>query len=170
VGPDQRRYYYRDLFVHCSIEDLAIRIRETLKGKRVIRGRIDPIAYVNDPITETNMAEELARYGVYVEKATKAREQGTLRVQGELAKRDHAGICPVLFSPDARRTLWEIQRYCWDEKENKPIDENDHAMENLYRAELDDPRWHEPSKNYDMNELVIDRPELDLDPVDYLNI
>jgi hypothetical protein len=170
VGPDQRRYYYRDLFEHCSIEALGRKIREVLKGKRVIRGRIDPIAYVNDPITETNMAEELARFGVYVEKATKAREQGTLRVQGELAKRDIHGICPVQFTPEAKRSLWEIQRYCWDEKENKPIDENDHAMENLYRAELDDPKWYEPAKDSPIGELVIDRPDMELEAMDYLSI
>src|SRR5574343_326920 len=81
-----QRFYYKDLFVHCSIATLAEAIHEELDGCFVVRGRIDPIAYVNDPLTDSNMAEELARYGVLVERATKALAQGILRVQGELAK------------------------------------------------------------------------------------
>lgn len=163
VGPDHRRYYYRDLFKHCSIEELASLVRETLGKGRVIRGRIDPCAYINDPITLTNMAEELGRHGVFVEKASKAREQGTLRVQGELAKRDIHNLPVMLFTPECRRTLWEIQRYCWDEKENKPIDKDDHAMECLYRAELDDPVWiEEQTAVLDMPDLAITSADLSL--------
>ena len=62
--------------------------------------------------------------------------QGILKVQGELKKENN-----IYFAPTAKRTLWEIARYAWDEKENKPVDENDHAMENLYRAELLELKW-----------------------------
>lgn len=164
VSPFGTRFYYRDVFRHCSIEELASLIRAEVGDRFVAGARIDPLAYINDPITETNMAMELAKYGVFVEKATKAREQGILRVQFEL-KTEAA----IRFSPDCRRTLWEIQRYCWDEKENKPIDKDDHMMENLYRCELSDPKWVEldQASNRPVEAIVIDRSELELADLEY---
>lgn len=141
VSPHGHRFYFTDLFKHCSVANLAEEIHERLQGRRVIEARIDPLAFINDPITETNMAEEFWRSGCYVSKATKALAQGILRVQGELGKTNS----PISFTPTCTRTLWEIQRYCWDEKENKPIDKDDHMMENLYRMELQEPRWVPPT-------------------------
>jgi len=136
VNEHGQRFYYRDIFEHCSIEELARLIHEVVDDRNVALVRIDPLAYINDPITKSNMAEELAKHGIFAEKATKALAHGILRVQGELAK---PGV--IYFSPECRRTLWEIQRYVWDEKDNKPVDKDDHMMENLYRCEIDFPRY-----------------------------
>jgi hypothetical protein len=154
ADPFGKRYYYHDIFEHCSIAHLAAKIREQLKDCFVVHGRIDPLAYINDPITETNMAEEFALHGVFVEKATKALEQGILRVQGELAKDPPQ----IYFSPNCRRTLWEIQRYHWNEQTNRPVDKDDHAMECLYRAELDEPAWVQRGRwNVEVSDIIIDR-------------
>jgi hypothetical protein len=126
---------------------------------------MDPLGFIDDPITKTNMAIELERSGVFVEKATKALEQGILRVQGELKKRSKVdGQPPIGFTPSCRRALWEIQRYCWDEKENKPIDKDDHAMENLYRLELSDMLWIDRTATPApaIGEIEITQPLLDL--------
>lgn len=141
VSPLGQRFYFRDLFVHCSIEEFAKLILEVCDGRHVVCVRVDPLAYINDPITESNMAEEFGRCGVWAEKATKALQHGILRVQGELAKEG-----TVYFSPACTRTLWEIQRYAWDEKDNKPVDKDDHMMENLYRCELEFPRYIDRGK------------------------
>ncbi len=143
ISPFNQRVYFHDIFEHCSIENLAERIKNVIKNKFVISGRMDPLGFINDPITETNMAIELERHGVFVQKATKDLTGGILKVQGEL-KKDPAQL---VFYPSAGRTLWEIGRYAWSEKDNKPIDKDDHAMENLYRLELQELRYVESTRS-----------------------
>lgn len=161
VSPLGQRFYFMDIFKHCSIGELARLIHEVVDGYPCVTGRIDPLAYINDPITETNMAMELATHGIYVEKATKALAQGILRVQAALAKE------PVYFTPACKRTLWEIQRYCWDEGKDRPVDEDDHTMECFYRIELMEPRWVDMDEGASRSvpELTIDRAELTLTDV-----
>lgn len=177
VSPQGRRFYFADHFRHCSIRELAKDVARLLNGRRVVWNKMDPLGFINDPITETCMgdelANELAKCGVItcsVEKATKALAQGILRVQGNLRSRPDGKQPAVYFSPTCKRTLWEIQRYCWDEKENKPIDRDDHMMENLYRAELSDMRWIDmvakPTSGIGLEEVT--RPELSLDDLKYL--
>jgi hypothetical protein len=73
----------------------------------------------------------------------------------------------VHLSPYLEETLFEFGHYAWDTKENRPKDERDHAMENFYRLVLEQPK-HIPkhSTKFVMPELVIDRPSLDLPPLD----
>lgn len=166
VSPMGQRFYYYDLFKHCTVEQLSTSIKDVLAGRPYAAARIDPLAYVNDPITNSNMATEFWRNGLIVEKATKALEHGILKVQQELGK---DGL--VYFSPECRRTLWEIQRYCWDEKDNRPIDRDDHMMENLYRMELSEPRWVDmDQKPLPMSDLVIDKPETSLEELDFSDV
>jgi hypothetical protein len=164
VSPQGYRFYYKDIFVHCSIRNLAALIKPCLAGRYLLWGKMDPLGFINDPITETNMAIELEDNGVIVEKATKALEHGILKVQGEF-ERDPAVL---QFSPACRRTLWEIQRYAWDEKENRPVDRDDHMMENLYRMELAEPFYVDPTVKFKpIDDLVIDRTELRLDDISF---
>lgn len=160
VLPTGRRVYFHDIFSHCSIADLASQIHAFIDGRFVLDARIDPFAYINDPITESNMAEEFIRHGIFVEKATKALAHGILKVKAEL-KKDN-----ILFSPYATRSLWEIQRYCWDEKDNRPVDKDDHMMENLYRTELSEPRFITPQRSVVVPDLIIDRANLRFDDMD----
>jgi hypothetical protein len=158
VSPTGKRFYYDDLFIHCSVAELSKQIHERLKGRNVVWGKIDPIAYINDPITETNMAYEFERCGIYVEKATKALAQGILHCKGEL---QHSTA--LYFTPACRRTLWEIQRYCWDTKDNKPIDRDDHMMENFYRLELSEMRYIDATRTggFPIEDIAITRLEID---------
>jgi hypothetical protein len=98
---------------------------------------MDPLGFINDPITETSFATVLANEGIFVEKATKDPLNGILKAQSML-KTDPTEI---IFYPTASRTLWEIARYSWKEGENKPIDKDDHAMENFYRLELQELKY-----------------------------
>jgi hypothetical protein len=178
VSPQGRHIYFADHFEHCSIKELAARVKSILGGRRIVWNKMDPLGFINDPITETNMAveltEELARLGVItccVEKATKALAQGILRVQGNFRYRSLVDSQPsIYFCPTCKRTLWEVQRYCWDDKENKPIDKDDHMMENLYRAELSDMRWIDmtprPTVGIGMEDIT--RPTLSLSDLNYL--
>jgi len=159
VSPFGQRFYYYDIFKHCSIENLCAEIVAKTKGYTVAEVRIDPLAYINDPISMSNMATEFIRCGVPVQKATKALEHGVMRVKQELAKDGR-----IYFTPSATRTLWEIVRYMWDEKDNRPMDKDDHMMECLYRNELSEPRYFEVgAAGIAVNDMVIEDDVLEMD-------
>ncbi len=164
VSPLGQRFYYYDIFKHVPIESLCREILAKTKGYVVAEVRIDPIAFVNDPVTFSNMAAEFCRCGVFVEKATKALEHGVLKVKQELLKDGR-----VYFTPACTRTLWEIVRYMWDEKDNRPMDKDDHMMENLYRNELSEPRYFDvASKSQPIDDLSIEDAELELETLSNL--
>lgn len=161
VSPHGQRFYYHDIFQHCTIDILSAQIREITAGRTVGGVRIDPIAYITDPITDLTWADEFHRCGIPCEKATKDLAGGIMRVKRSLTAKPQM----VYFASQCRRTLWEIQRYRWDEKgTNKPVDEDDHMMENLYRMELSEPKWFDPQdRNLTVDDVVIShRPQLDL--------
>jgi hypothetical protein len=140
AAPTGQLFLWDELFVHCTIDDLAVKIKGKLRGRRPILSIADPLAFIEHPITGTSMIDELAKSGLYFSKASKAREHGILRVKSELKQKDRLYVSPLL-----EETLFEFTHYCWDERENKPKDANDHAMENLYRLCLEDPTWVDPS-------------------------
>lgn len=159
VDPFGRKYYFHDIFSKCLIKELCQQIKTVLDGRRLVRVRCDPLAFTEDPVHDTTMADEFMSCGIAVEKASKDLSRGILRVQEDLVKPDHP-----YFTPNCRRTLWEIQRYHWDEQTNKPVDKDDHAMECLYRSVLDEPCYVEPQSGRDATpDLIINRPMLDLD-------
>jgi hypothetical protein len=142
VAPNGVRYYFADLFEKVLVNELCTSIRNITKGYTVISAKIDPAAYIRDPVTGRSMAGEFNDCGVCVIKASKDLSGGILKVEKELAK-DNPQM--VYFCPTAERTLYEIERYCWDpDKPNKPIDKDDHLMECLYRCEVDSPQWYDP--------------------------
>lgn len=141
VTPMEQIIVFDEIFHHTTVAELSVMVRTRTEGRHVVMGRIDPLAYINDPISGSNMAEEFIRYGVFVEKATKARESGILKVKAVLKTPGKFYVVPNL-----KRTIFEFGRYCWDEKENKPKDKDDHMMENLYRLLLDEPVWVDPPK------------------------
>lgn len=160
VDKFNRLFFFHDIFERTTMRELCNQGRPVVEGRHVIRGRADPLAFIQDPETDKCWADDLCTHGFPVDKAIKAPMQGINRVN-ELLLEDPP--C-VFFSPSCRRTLWEIQRYHWDEEKNKPVDKDDHMMENLYRAVLDEPCYVDP-KVYDKQILdeVIDRPRMDFE-------
>lgn len=158
VSPLGQHFYYDEIFDRCTVEELAKKIRQRLSGRNVIRGRVDPIAVIRDPITDTSIMQELARHGVHVTQATKDKSFGISNAKAALKRPNF-----IYISPECRRYLWEIRRYAWDEKENKPVDANDHMMENFYRMELDNMVFVERAPStLPMNVLEIPFAEMDL--------
>lgn len=143
VDPVGRWYVYDEFFRWVPASDLARMIKARLAGHWVPRfGRCDPAAWQLDPVTRTQgIAQTIMENGVLIEKAVKDLESGIPKAREVLAKR------PILVSPTCVRFLWEIGRYSWDDKNgeqrNKPVDKDDHMMENFYRACLDEPQWCE---------------------------
>ena len=54
---------------------------------------------------------------------------------------------------DLIRTIFEIEGYMWDKETQKPMDKDDHMMENLYRLTLLDTIWYEKDARDEMNTL-----------------
>lgn len=162
VGPTGFHVYFTDYFKAVTANELAEAVLNVNKNRVIGRGIMDPLGFIEEPSTKTTFATELANYGLYVDKATKALDTGIIRVRTQLKNN------AIAFTPNCARTLWEIQRYCWDPEKERPIDANDHMMENLYRLELADMRWLDPAwRNVSIDDIEIVRPELDLESVSF---
>ncbi len=173
VAPTGEWFIYDEIYVHCTVEQLAEKIKLRLmtrnsNGHYVSRFNVrticDPYAFNSFPVMGSHghhitMADEFADAGVFISKATKALEQGILAVKRVLLQTNQ-----LFISPHLEETLHEFGHYCWDTKENKPKDERDHAMENLYRLVLEEPMWIDQNQNkgFAMPDLIIDRPETEL--------
>lgn len=165
VAPTGQKFLFDEIFLHCTIDELSRCINQRVNGRFVLRAICDPLGFISHPITNTSMVDAFGDNGIYLSKASKAREEATLRVQQELKKQDCIYVSPLLTE-----TLTEFSMYCWDSKENKPKDENDHAMENLGRLVLESPTWVDPDGNKslsipegDFSGLDLDIPNLNLD-------
>ena len=158
VNQLDQRFYFTDTFMQGTAEDIVRDVFRVTNGRQIGSVKIDPIAYIEDQNHPgTTLASQLMRMGLPVQKARKDLQSGIIKVNQELARKPQA----MWFCSTARRTLWEIQRYMWDPKgTNKPVDKDDHMMENLYRMELDEPRWFD-EKNHSIavEDIVIDRTD-----------
>lgn len=130
VAPGGQLFFYDEIFEQTSIKNLTSMIYSRLHGNYLASVCCDPFAWINSP-TGATIAEEFANCGLLVEKATKDLRGGIIAVKEALSKPGYLN-----FSPHLRETLWEFTHYSWD-KENKPIDKDDHMMENLYRFVID---------------------------------
>ena len=152
VGPHQLPIVYDEIFIHTDIDQLADTILARLKGRHYVTTKCDPIAWIEDPITGECFARRFEARGLPVLKASKAKEFGILTLKSILKQPSGLRFCPTVH-----RTLWEIQRYCYDPKTNRPVDEDDHMMENLYRLMINTPIWSDQSADLGpITELAID--------------
>lgn len=141
ISPQLQRFFFAEIFRHCTIKELCDDIRAITEGYFVNAVKVDPIAKINDPISGSNMMTEFWKHGLLVQEASKAKAHGILTTQAVLG----ADPQQLWINPELRRFLFEIHRYCYD-KENKPIDKDDHMMENTYRMLLDEAYWVDPDR------------------------
>jgi len=183
VAPTGEYFLYDEIYMHCTIEELSEKINARMvtkvKGSMVprfcIRQIADPSIFVSFPVLNAKsgkhltMADEFAEHGLYLSKASKAREHAILETKRVLKARGLNGATLLNVSPHLDETLFEFTHWCWDERENKPRDERDHAMENLGRLLLEEPRWISPdsNKNFNVPELTFETPNFDLEDLGY---
>lgn len=139
IGPDNKYYIFQELFIKCSVAELAEQILLMTRNYTVARVKCEPGAWINDPVTQSSIAEELCNNGLFVEKASKAKTHGILKMQALFS----AKPTRIFVACNLQRFLFEINRYCYD-KENKPMDKDDHLMECMYRTFVNDPEWFDP--------------------------
>jgi hypothetical protein len=185
VAPTGEFFLFDEIYIHSTIEELADKInarlvtkvldRKTGGPKQVsrfcVRQIADPKVFETFPILNTksgkhvSMADEFNEHGIFLSRASKAREQAILETKRVLRARSLNGSPLLNVSPYLAETLFEFGHWCWDTRENKPRDERDHAMENLGRLLIEEPRWIDSTgqQSFDVPEITFDKPELDLE-------
>lgn len=149
VGPLGLPIVYDEIFLNMTSRDLAKAVLKKLEGRNYAPVKCDPIAWIEDPVTGASMQREFLAAGLAVHKASKAKEHGILHMRSVL--KDPRG---VRFVPTLYRTLWEISRYCYD-KENKPVDKDDHMMENMYRLFINNPEFQDFTSSASINPIEL---------------
>lgn len=141
VGPAEIPVQCHEIYHACDADTLADEINAYVKSTGCFLGgvKVEPAAWIKDPSNRTvSIAKILAAKGLYIRPASKDLSSGILAVKSALKNN--------LFriTPNCRRTLWEFSRYRYDPETGRPVDEEDHMMENLYRLILDRPRFFNP--------------------------
>lgn len=136
TAPTGQTFVYGEIFRPCLVSDLVESIRAILDGRNPYKVVCDPMAWIENPITGTTMADEFYRCGLSVEKASKELEFGILKTQEALQEDDN-----LYFEESLRETLFEFDHYSWDPKKEKPIDTDDHMMECLRRLVMTELKW-----------------------------
>ena len=142
TGPLGHTYFFTEIFLKLYVKELCETFWSRLsyfEGERKFRYEphqvlCDPLAWTPNPVTGRTMADAFFDGEIPIQPASKALSDGILRTGEFLRRRDADGNAMMFFSPDLSETLFEFDRYCWDEKKEKPqANCPDHMMENLYR-------------------------------------
>ena len=165
VDPYGRLIQYDEFFEHLLISELSQVIKTKTGSDRIMFYACDPIAFNDDPVTDKSWSDKFRESGIPVTPAVKDLTNGILAVKDAL--KGTMGYPNLYFFRTLYRTIWEIQRYRWAEwkgssedrnAKEKPVDKDDHAMENLYRAVLMQP----PYKDMDSVDQELPMPPPDV--------
>jgi hypothetical protein len=144
VGPSEIPIVCHEFYESCDADTLCEKINAyvSLTGCFLAGLKVEPAAWIADPATKkASIASYFFKHGLFPVKATKDLETGIIVTRAALKNKR------VLFTPNCKRTLWEFTRYRFDPKTGKPIDVDDHMMENLYRLLISPCRWFDPDKS-----------------------
>ncbi len=179
AAPTGELFLYDEIYVHNTIEELSEMINARLmvggRSRFCVRQIADPKVFETFPVLNAksgkhiSMADEFSDNGIFLSKASKARAHAILETQRALLARLLGGRPIINVSPYLTETLFEFGHWCWDTKENKPRDERDHAMENLGRLLLEEPKWIDSNSNasFTVPEMTFEKPELELEDLDF---
>lgn len=153
TSPQGIAFVCKEWFFDRLIQPNVIELKSWLEGRNVVDLLIDPKAVNPDPRDESTILDDLWAADLPFDKASKDLTLGISRVREKLNERrvTQSQLPTICFSPDLTETLWEFTHYLYDSKTNKPKDEHDHMMENLYRLVLNGLDYVEPAKE---NEYV----------------
>lgn len=149
TDPHGTVYVYDELFEDNLIDPVATAIKNKTFGRFVTNYEIDPFACIPNPLDGSCIVDSLMDYDLYFQPATKDKRRGINLVRQRLLERDPNGRPTILFSPRLGETLFEFNNYVFDLDKNEPKDENDHMMENLYRAILNGLEYIQPTSDSD---------------------
>lgn len=158
------KYVIDELFIKVAgEEDLAGRIKNKASQYRVVKRMADPWIFVPNQHNEDGktLGMKLADLGLSYLEATKARTMADRRIADALTYVEVNGF--MLKAPEVyvfntcKRTIFELEHYRWQEHtskaadshdpKGKPVDKDDHMIENLGRALYNEPAFIPMTKN-----------------------
>lgn len=149
-----------------DVPDLAFKIKQRAAQYRIGGRWADPWIFVKDQhhsMNDKNLDEQLTAEGLTYLPAPKQRAAANKRIETAInfnRVEDHIIKPPELFIfENCTRTIWEFEHYRWDEwkgktgenrdRKEKPVDKDDHMIENLGRALISEHQFYEkPADNY----------------------
>jgi len=159
VDKNGTKFVIDELYGSYLTGELARRIKKKAEDYRMEMRIADPLAFVEDqhqanPSQQT-LANKLWEYGLQYNKATKDRRAADRRIKDALdfeMRGEDIIVAPELYIFDTcQRTIWEIEHLVWDEWRGKaaerkspmekPVDKDDHMIENLGRLLLQEPTF-----------------------------
>lgn len=141
VGPSEVPIQCHEIWHGCGGDELGDAIMTYINSTACFVGGVkcEPAAWIKDTTTRTvSIAQQLAAKGLYLRPGSKDLTNGTLATRSAFKQNR------VLILPNCKRTLWELGRYRYDPETGKPVDKDDHFMENLRRLLIDKPRFFNP--------------------------
>jgi hypothetical protein len=142
ISPEGDVYFFDEIFERSTIRELAHKVIERRQKLRVGFELCDPVAWNDNQDTKRCWADTLYEEGLYVQKASKEKTAGIIQTQQIFDKKR---VGRVYVMRHMQRFLKEIRTYFFD-RENKPVDKDDHIMECLYRTAVhDNLRWYPAS-------------------------
>lgn len=143
VGPSEIPVIYHEIYKSCDADTLCELINSHLRLTGCFLGSLhmEPGAWINDPATKrASIASYFSKHDLHPRKAAKDLTTGIIITRAKFKNNQ------IFFTPECRRSLWEISRYRFDPETGSPIDAEDHMMENLYRLLIQPTRWFDPDK------------------------
>lgn len=158
VDKHNQKFIIDELWLKCQggAKELSERIWKKDQQYRVTRRLADPSAFIEDQHTGKSLITRLESFYPfnYLE-ATKSRTASDRRI-GEALDYQKVGdefiVTPELYVFDnCVRTIFEIEHWRWDEwigkqtdkhnKKEKPVDKDDHMIENIGRILIQEPAF-----------------------------
>lgn len=152
--------------------DLAARIKNKASQYRVLGRWIDPWAFNRDQHDndEPNLSDKLSAEGLTYLPAPKQRTAADKRIETALNYQiinGHMLRPPELYIFDTcKRLIWELEHYRWDEwsgktaekrdRKEKPVDKDDHMIENLGRALISEHHFVEKPVTHETGSISND--------------
>ena len=147
-----------ELYGKYTTSELAKRVKEIDRDYRIVKRIADPCAWVQDKHNEEEercLASDLYNLGLEYEPASKTRKKANRRIADALDYEmvgDEMLVAPELYIFDTCvRTIFEISHLIWSDWRGKsselknplekPVDKDDHEIENLGRLLLQDIEW-----------------------------
>ena len=133
---------WAEIFKKVKMKTLSKIIQAHVEDTRLSYTLCDPLAWVEDPETGRGLIDSMNEAGLNPTKSTKAKAAGIIDTRDMISGGKDKKFRVLSH---CKETIKEFSTYAFD-KNDKPVDKDDHMMENLYRLVLhDNCDFHPPA-------------------------